>query len=482
MPTVQEKSAPIKAPDQLSLFEAIGQSLKNNQKIQVSSYNPQKASQDLKNAEAVYDPSFFSSGNVGRVKRPTNSLLDTGSIKEDVLLEDKWFVRVGAKKSLPSGATISIHQEIDRLNSNSLYVIPDPQSTSRFIFEVSQPLLKGFWDQTNRAVIRVAKLNVDITNEEFRQTVMDVVADVCRVYWQLVMEREFEHIAQRTLDMAEELYRRESVRMQRGISTQLDADRALSAAELRRADLLRAQTRVKSISDQLRLLLGHSEGLPEFIPVTKPVVTPTKVDMEEAIATSLKNRPEFERAQKVVSVSKTRKDLAQNNRLPKLDAAFRFSKNGLGVSPGRAVDNVYGNAYNNWLVSLEFEYPLGNRAAKAEFSKRSLEYDQSNTEVRRLQEQIVTEVNLATREVRLAQKEIPTTLKAQLAAERVVESEHARFELGQKTNEELLRAQDHLAMAAREHARSIINYNIALAALSRAKGTILQDLAIEIKE
>jgi outer membrane protein len=481
-PAAQAKPERPEGTAKFSLFEAIGQALKSNQKIQVSSYDPKKASQDLQAAKAVYDPSVFSSGNRGNVRRPTNTLLDTGTIREDVLLEQRWFFNAGSKKFFPSGTTVAIYQEMDRLNSNSLFVVPDPQSTSRVVVEVSQPLLKGFWDRNNRALINVAKLTVDITNEDFRQTVMDVVADVGKVYWQLVLERQFDYINRVTVDMAEELHRREHVRMQRGISTQLDADRALAAVELRRADLLRSRTRIKSISDQLKLLLNLPDTSPEIFPVTTPVTTPAMVNIDEAMADSLKNRPELERAQNVIDVSKTRMDLARHNRLPKLDAGVRLTKNGLGSNTGRAVGMAYGDAFNNWLGSLQFEFPLGNRAAKAEYSKRSLEYNQSNTEAGRVKDQILTEVSLAVRDVNLAQKEIPTTLKAQNAAERVVEGENARFELGQRTNEELLRAQDLLAAAAREHARAIINYNISLVALSRAKGTILKDMGIEIKD
>jgi outer membrane protein TolC len=470
------------APARLTLLEAIGQALRRNQKIQVSAYNPRKAVQDLKGAESVYDSAIFSSGNKARVKRPTQSLLDTGSTAETKLIEDRYFVRTGAKKFLPSGATVSVYQELDHLTSNSLFTVPDPQATSRAIIEVSQPILRGWWDKTNRAAISIAKLNIDISNEEFRQVVMDVVADVAKAYWQLALEREFELIAARTLGMAEEVRRRETVRMEKGISTQLDADRALAAAETRQADLLRAQTRVKIVSDQLKLLLNFSEALPEVIPVDKPLMKPIPVDIEEATAEAIKNRPELERAQKTISVTKERKDLAQHNKLPKLDAVVRFSRAGLGVSPGRAIDTVYGSENNNWLAGVEFEYPWGNRASKAEYDKRSLEYDQASKDARRVKDQVISEVSLATREIHLAQKEIPTTLQAKTAAERVVVSENARFELGQKTNEELLRAQDLLAAAEREYVRAVINYNISLANLGRARGTILKNLGIVIEE
>jgi outer membrane protein TolC len=284
------------------------------------------------------------------------------------------------------------------------------------------------------------------------------------------------------MEMAAEVYRRENVRLERGISTKLDADRALAAAEMRRSDLLRAQTRIKMISDQLKLLLNLSEGVPEIIPLSKPRMKPHKVDIDAALAKAMKNRPELQRAQTAVGVSKVRKDLADHNRLPKLNAVLRMTKNGLGVSPGRAIDTAYTDNNNSWLTALEFEYPLGNQAARAEYTKRSLEYDQSATEVRLVQTQITNEVSLAIREINLAHQEIPSTLQAKTASERVVASENARFELGQKSNEELLRAQDQLAAAAREFARSVVNYNISLTTLSRAEGTIIKELGIEIKK
>jgi outer membrane protein TolC len=481
-PTPAAAPAKPEAPARLTLQEAMGHALRKNQKIQVNAFNPQRAAQDLKGAEAVYDSSLFSTGNLGRVKRPTASLLDTGTLLEDKLIEDKWLMRAGAKKPLPTGATVSVYQEMDRLNSNSTLVTPDPQSTSRLVFEVSQPLLKGFWDKTNKAIISIARFNLDISNEEFRQTVMDVVNEVAKVYWQLVMEREFSFIAATTLDMAEEVLRREQTRMGSGVSTQLDADRALAAANTRRADLLRSQTRVKMLSDQLKLMLNLPESMPEIIPTEKPVNVPAPVDQDEALAAALKHRPELERAQKNIGVARERQEVARNNRLPKLDAVFRLTKNGLGGTTGRAFDTTYDQANNSWLAGVEFEYPWGGRAAQAEYDKRLAEQRQAETEARRVKDQVANEVTLAIREIHLAQKEIPITLKAKNAAERVVVSEHARFELGQKTNEELLRAQDLLANAAREYVRSVLNYNISRSGLDRAKGTILKEAAIAIQE
>jgi outer membrane protein TolC len=478
----QEQPSRSDGPARLTLLGAITEALKQNQKIQVSSYNPQQAAQDLRGAEAVYDSSIFASANRSRDKRPINSLLDTGSLAENLLIEKKGLLEAGAKKLLPTGGTVSVYQETDSLNSNSLLVVPNPQGTSRLVMELSQPLLKGFWDQTNRATISIARLTVDITNEDFLQTAMDVTAEVVKTYWQLVMEREFEFIARQTVEMAEEVFRRESARLERGISTQLDADRALAAVELRRSDLLKSQSHIKTISDQLKLLLNLPPDSPDIVPVEKPLKEPARVELGEAIREALKNRPELKRALNAAGVSNARKELADHNRLPKLNAVMQLTKNGLGVNPKGAFETVYTKDNNSWLAALEFEYPLGNQAARAESTKRGLEYQQAVTEARRVKDQVANEVSLAIRDIHLASRDIPTSLRAQTAAGRVVVSENARFELGQKTNEELLRAQDLLAAAAREYAQAVLNYNIALGTLARAKGTILKDLHIKIKE
>jgi outer membrane protein TolC len=71
-----------------------------------------------------------------------------------------------------------------------------------------------------------------------------------------------------------------------------------------------------------------------------------------------------------------------------------------------------------------------------------------------------------------ASGEIDSTRLAMEAAEKVVAGEFARFDIGQTTNEELLRAQDLLAGTSRNFVRAVVDYNIALAELSRAQGIL----------
>ncbi|MGD9310520.1 MAG: hypothetical protein PVG51_15360, partial [Desulfosarcina sp.] len=57
--------------------------------------------------------------------------------------------------------------------------------------------------------------------------------------------------------------------------------------------------------------------------------------------------------------------------------------------------------------------------------------------------------------------------------------EFTRFDLGQTTNEELLRAQDLLAVTSRGFARAVAEYNTTIQELTRVQGVLPEGITIE---
>jgi len=52
--------------------------------------------------------------------------------------------------------------------------------------------------------------------------------------------------------------------------------------------------------------------------------------------------------------------------------------------------------------------------------------------------------------------------------------------MDRRSNEDLLRALDQLTQARRDHLVALLNFNLALAELARARGTLLEDEGIEV--
>jgi outer membrane protein TolC len=330
--------------------------------------------------------------------------------------------------------------------------------------------------------IKIANLQASISEEEFRQKVMDIATKVSRVYWQLYLYRALVRIDQENLDMAEEVYRRENVRLSQGLSKPLDVQRARSNAQARRSSWLQSQQRYQAVMDQLKLLLNRSnltiDSKTDVIPVEEPQLEPIDVDEIQIIDAALARRPEIKKALQELEIRKAEEELSANQRLPNLDVFGRYSVSGYGKDFSGSVDNTKLNHDDAWAVGLSFEIPIGNHSAEAVHRKKLLGRKQAGAQVDRERDQIKLDVKQVLLAISYANGEIDSTRLAMEAAEKVVAGEFARFDIGQTTNEELLRAQDLLAGTSRNFMRTVVDYNVALAELARAQGTIPHGVSI----
>ena len=480
----QPDAAPLTGEVRLTLTETLRRALQNNHDIQVAGYQPPQARQDVIAAEAVFDPALFAASTAGRVDRPTQGYLDTGATTASKLIQDTWSFQAGLRQKVPTGGTFAIYQASDYLDSNSTFVLPNPQYATRLAIELGHPLLRGAGIEYNEAPIVVANLNADISFHDFRKSVTDIVASIVNAYWQLAFDLESARVAQVSLDLASEVLRRETARRQLGASAETDYARAQAAVAIRRAELLRAQNGARESMDRLKLLMSAPDlplaGDAHVIPVQPPRYYIVDVNRAEAISTALARRPELARARGAIAINHIRVRAADNERLPKLDATLKYNMNGLGTTLAHSMEQQDISELITWSAGLEFEWPIGNRAADATHRKRILELDQSVVDLKRLADQATQEVNASVRAVLLARQEVEATLEAKDASGRTVRGEQRRFELGEITNDELLRAQETLARAERDYLQALLNFNLGLVSLARAEGALLESEGIQV--
>ncbi len=101
--------------------------------------------------------------------------------------------------------------------------------------------------------------------------------------------------------------------------------------------------------------------------------------------------------------------------------------------------------------------------------------------VKKTMEDIALEVRDSVREVETSIKEIEATRTAVELAKKVLRDQEEKLSVGVGTTRDVLEAQRDLTEAATAQLRAVIDYNIALSALERAKGTILKTRGVEVK-
>jgi outer membrane protein TolC len=255
---------------------------------------------------------------------------------------------------------------------------------------------------------------------------------------------------------------------------------------MRRANLVRASTSVRNAEAKVQLLVNdpalQSSERFEIVPLQSPCRDCAYVDIRQSVLKALHHRPDLDQAFKQIRAACVRADVATNELLPVLNGVVSTYVSGLeGYGEiVKAYGDQFGNGGPSYTAGLEFEMPLGNRAAKARQQRRRMELYQFRCQLDQTVAQIVHDVEITFREVGTSYRETQARYRAIVAAAAEIRALQERWRLlaGEEQVaglllEDLLSAQDRLAEAEFEFATAQVSYNLALVSLERATGTLM---------
>jgi len=458
----------------LSINQAIVRALANSPQIKVVSFDPSIAKQEITKAAADFDPTAFSEVNYEQEDNPQNSIFTPG--ESDVRLAE-----AGVRQKATTGAewtfSYALTRSWDDLAGRTLSTRYEPL----LAFQVRQPLWRDAGEKVNLAGVNIARLNHTITLWGFRQRAEDVSTQVISAYWLLVQARQDLDIQRSLLDQTAETLRK--VQGRRGIdATAVQIKQAEASARSREAFLVRAQKRVVDAQDALLALMVAPEANlltdTEILPVTGPYVEKEAFDQQKLLAKALRNNPRIQQARTSLEIAEINIEVAQNQYMPRLDLVASARGTGIGEDRFRAHDSLEHDGYISYGVGLVLEYPLGNRQRFAERSKRRLERRKAISSLHAISDQVAVEVKEKVRKAEASYTEIQVQKLASEAARIHLQALKDTAEVRQQLTPEFLlvtlQAQQDLAEARRAEIRAVTEFNIALAELAQACGTVLQ--------
>ncbi|MDJ0784488.1 MAG: TolC family protein [Desulfosarcinaceae bacterium] len=453
----------------LSLLDAIRYSLQGNREIKVTALEPQVARAELAGTQTVYDPLLFADTTYQQDPNLDSSVVD-------IVTEEDSRTRAGIRKPLRTGGTLSTYLESRYGDLNNSLADRTYKHIAAPTLELQQPLLNNIGGRKEKTAIEIASYQAAISSAELRRKVIEVANRVSTVYWNLFLNRKLIEINRINLDMAEEVHRRESERYAGGLAQQLDAERAHSNAQVRRSTWLRSKEAYRLAVDRLKLLLNWETATIDsetaILPTESPRTRPMAIRAADAIQKALDNRPELVRARQELMIREADTALAHHQRLPRLDAYGRYSISGYGEEFDDAWSDISMDSDDIWEVGIEFEWAIGNRLAKSRYRRKALSRDQASAQIKRIEDDIKLQVKAVLHRLTTVEEEIAANRSAMQAAKKVVEGEFTRFDIGQTSNEELLRAQDLLAAASRSYVRAVTDYNTAIHELAKVQGVL----------
>jgi len=464
----------------LSLEDAIRMTVQNNLDVRTARLSPAISRAQVVAAEAAFDAVFFTNAQWAKLDTPQPAGAIPG-LSGDTQSEN-FQLNTGLTKPLTTGGAVTLENTITRDERVPSFIGVNSYYDNDVALSLNQPLLRGFGVDVNTAQIVLAENARDRDVEALRQEMIDRVRDAEAAYWELSLARQQlliqTRLLQRTIEDRDRLEKRAEFD-----AAPVQVTEANSFVELRRGDVIRARQAVRDASDRLKRLINSDElpvaGETLLMPTDAPGESAVELSLLDAVTTAIRRRPELQSALLSINDATVRQRVADNARLPLLDLGASVVYSGLDIDrPEAAFGNSFEGEFIDYLLSANFEQPIGNRAAEADYTAARLQRRQAVLNYQNVAQVVVLEVKQAMRSIRTAYELIGATRAARRAAADNLRALQVQENEGAALTPEFinlkLQSQERLATAELQEAQALVDYANALTALDRATGSLLE--------
>lgn len=495
---VREGAVPLTVGDVVQLL------LDHNLDVTVNRYGPQSLFYQSQALRRPFEPTIRIGASVGRDTSPSRSQL-TGAPSISQLTHT---YQLGFGQTLPTGTSLGVDYSLTRTSSNSAFNTFNPAFVSLLRYTASQHILRDYGRPVNTRQIRISQNNQKISETQFEVQMVGLLVQAQKAYWDLVFSAEDIKVKQRSLELAQKTLADNRKQVEIGTLAPIDVVQAESEAATRQEQLVVTTYSQTQVEDQLKKLVSR-EGDPGIVlarlaPMER-VRRPAPGDVPsviEAIRVALENRPEMRQLDLELQNRDIDIQYAKNQLLPLLDLNFSYTQNGLGGNEtlragfgpgapivaqnpgglGDAMRQLFGYNFTGYSVGFNLQIPLSNKAAQAEHARALNERRVVTSRVAATAQQIALDVRNALTGLEMNRARIETAEKARELAERRLDAEQKKFDLGASTIRFVLEEQRNVAQAQTNEIQALINYTKAIVDIDRAMGLTLKKNNVEIEK
>jgi outer membrane protein TolC len=473
---------------ELTLEEATTRALDRNLDIAVERLNPQTFDFSIAALDASYRPTFTS--NLGL--RSQSQFPRSQTAGADMLVTETFTGNTGIAQNVKwGGGSFAFTFNNNRQKQSDLFATRNPVLNTNMNAVYIQPLLRGFRIDTTRAQLRITQLNSEMSDIELRGTIVRTLANVRNAYWDLVYSIEAADVAQRSLALASKLVEDNRARVEVGAMAPLDVVQAQAEEANRRQVVTQTEAARRTAELALKRLIVNGTDDPFWTAAINPVDRPTfaveTLDVSAAVRTALENRTDLQQSKKQLAANDVALRSLGDLRLPALDLTGsygaagvggpQFIRQGFGGAISQTVPSGYSDALRiltnqtapTWNFALNLSYPIGSSPADANLARARIQQRQTIAQSRQLELQIATEVTNAALLVDANRERLQAAAAARELAERRLEAEQSRFDVGLSTNFFVVQAQRDLRDAQNAELRTLLDYRRAQVEFERVQ-------------
>ncbi len=505
----------------LTLQEAIEMALRNSNDIDATRNDVQVAEFNLRAAEGIYDPLLVSRSFFESATTPTASTI--GGATNGSVTQKRFFGSAGVSGFSPfAGGYYTADFTSSRLTTSNNNATLNPQFPSALTFSYIQPLFRGRKIDNNRRQIEIAKKNLSLTDSQFRQRAIEVIAQIEQAYWDLTYALRNLQVQIDAVKQARQQLESNQRLVAKGALAPIDIIAANSQITTFEQNVYTAQETVTRAENNLKIMMLPDRTSPEWsrpiTPVSEVSLDVPQIGLEIATIEALKNRPEISQLQTSAEINKVDERYFRDLTKPQIDLIGTYTSQGLagtervrtsgsttsaltdrvnqlstlaGLDPlpqnttvstvppnltggyFSSLGNLIAQDYPTYQIGVQISLPWGNNVAKANLGRTLVQADRIKN-LQAQQEQIIeAEVRNSLQALRSSEARLASALASRQSAEQLFASEQRQFRAGTTTFYLVLQRQTELITARGRELQAQTDLNKAISEFQRATGTTL---------
>ncbi len=490
---VRELPAATNGSVSLSLDQAIGLALSNNQDLNVTVNAAESTRFSLFQTQGIYDPLLTAQASRSHTEQPATSALSGAP----VLTTDSTDGRAQVSQLAPTGGVFALGFTANKTTNNSSFNIVNPSYSSGLSLSMNQPLLRNFGSKTTNWLIYIARNTRDSSYQTFVRSAQSVVNSVEQAYWDLVYALQNLEVKKESLRIAQDLNRITKIKIDVGSLAPIEITQTEVGIATAEQDIITAEGLIGDAQDRLQRVLNvdPTRWFASVVPTDEVRGEDVKIGLDEGTKTALTRRPEVMQAAILVDSDRIRYDYYANQVKPGLNLVASYGNPGIGgtthdpntgaiLSTGDfsdALQQVIDRKFKNWSVGLNFSYPILNRSARGYVGAAKYLWESDKATLTTTEQNVVVEVRAAARAIDTARRSIVAAQKGRELAEKNLDAGKKKFDNGMATSFEVTQIQRDLSVARTTELQALTVYRKALAAYHFATADILDWKGVQIE-
>jgi outer membrane protein TolC len=405
-----------------------------------------------------------------------------------------------------TGGSVNITYNEHYLNENSPTDFLNPSVAPTLSFSIQHNLLQGLGIAVNARSITVAKMNLRVSDLNFRTQVEGTVVNVLYAYDALVADFDDLKAKQDALDTARRFLEESRQRLALGALAELDIATARNQVAVSELALVNSEAAVGQQQIRLRNLISRTGAADpaiadiQIVPVDQLTIPATDdlPPIRDLVRKALAGRADLLAEQANVKAAEVSALGTTNGLLPSAQA-FAVKSNagtagtphvveGLAANPyfaggmGNALGQVFRNNFPSQSVGAFGQIQIYDRQAQADYAIDQLQIRQQQLGAARDLNQAQVDVTNAVVAVRQSRARYDAAVQNRILQEQLLDAEQKKFTLGASTSYNVTQQQRDLAAARAAELGALVAYRSARINLDQSTGATLEANRISLGE